>query len=160
MAVNCAMCINNDYCTERYKKSTMNILKTCPAFSSVINMQPTHTKVKIKDEVEITINDISKYIQNVIFNPPATIILWEDGTKTVVKAQEDDEFDPEAGFTMAVTKKVFGNTGRYYETVKKWCEPWYEKEVEALKLSDAILESLYNICKINVNFNKDREKED
>ena len=27
-------------------------------------------------------------IKNVIFNPPATIVFWEDGSKTVVKCQE------------------------------------------------------------------------
>lgn len=118
--INCAMCRNNEYCAEGYKKAIMNIHKRCPVFSSVINVHPTHTKVTIKDEVEISINDISKYIKNVIFNPPATIILWADGTKTVVKTQGDDMFDPEKGFAMAVTRKVFGNKHDYYNTVKKW----------------------------------------
>lgn len=58
-------------------------------------------------------------IKNVIFNPPATIVLWEDGTKTVVKA-ENEAFDPEKGLAMAITKKVLGNKGCYFETVKKW----------------------------------------
>lgn len=75
-------------------------------------------------------------IKNVIFNPPATIILWADGTKTVVKTQGDDVFDPEKGFAMAVAKKTFGNKGSYYNEVKKWCEPWYEKE--SAKIMDAI----------------------
>ena len=134
--IDCTMCRNNEYCAEKYKKAIMNIHKRCPAFSSVINVHPTHTKVTIEDEVEITINDISKYIKNVIFNPPATIILWDDGTKTVVKTQGDDVFDPEKGFAMAVAKKIFGNKGSYYNEVKKWCEPWYKKE--SAKIVDAI----------------------
>ena len=32
-------------------------------------------------------------IENVIFNDPATIVFWDDGTKTVVKAQ-NEPFDP------------------------------------------------------------------
>ena len=60
-----------------------------------------------------------KGIKNVIFNPPATIVFWEDGTKTVVKAENED-FDPEKGLAMAITKKVLGNKGNYFETVKKW----------------------------------------
>lgn len=58
-------------------------------------------------------------IKKVIFNDPATIIFWNDGTKTVVKAN-DESFDPEKGMAMAISKKMLGNEGRYYETFKKW----------------------------------------
>lgn len=46
-------------------------------------------------------------IKNVIFNDPATIVFWGDGTKTVVKAL-DEPYDPEKGLAMAVSKKFFG----------------------------------------------------
>ena len=59
-------------------------------------------------------------IKKVIFNNPATIVYWADGTKTVVKAQKGDIFDPEKGLTMAFTKKALGNEGSYYNTIKKW----------------------------------------
>lgn len=58
-------------------------------------------------------------IKNVIFNPPATIVFWSDGTKTVVKAKNED-FDPEKGLAMAISKKMLGNHGNYYEIFKKW----------------------------------------
>ena len=59
-------------------------------------------------------------IKNVVFNDPATIVLWEDGTKTVVKCGEDEEFDWEKGLAMAIAKKAFGNEGNYYNQIKKW----------------------------------------
>lgn len=59
-------------------------------------------------------------IKNVIFNDPATIVFWTDGTKTVVKAQDDDVFDPEKGLAMAITKKALGNKGNYCNELKKW----------------------------------------
>ena len=59
-------------------------------------------------------------IKDVIFNNPATIILWKDGTKTVVKCQEGDTFNPELGFLAAVLKKLCGNKGNYNDVVKKW----------------------------------------
>lgn len=59
-------------------------------------------------------------IKNVIFNDPATIIFWIDGTKTIVKAQDGDIFDPEKGLTMAITKKALGNEGNYCNELKKW----------------------------------------
>lgn len=66
-------------------------------------------------------------IKSVRFNPPATIVFWEDGTKTVVKA-EGEKFDPEKGLAMAITKKALGNKGNYYETIKKWVGE-YEKSI-------------------------------
>jgi hypothetical protein len=61
-------------------------------------------------------------IKEVIFNPPATIVFWADGTKTVVQAREGDEFDPEKGLAMAISKKALGNQGNYYNHFKKWTE--------------------------------------
>lgn len=52
-------------------------------------------------------------IKNVILNDPAVIVLWEDGTKTVVKAQ-GEKFDPEKGLAMAISKKALGNKHSYY----------------------------------------------
>lgn len=61
-------------------------------------------------------------VEKVVFNPPATIVLWKDGTKTVVKCQDGDEFSKEQGLAMAICKKAFGNKGRYNEVFKKWCD--------------------------------------
>ena len=51
-------------------------------------------------------------VERVLFNPPATIVFWLDGTKTVVKAMEGEKFEKYAGFAMACMKKMFGSTGR------------------------------------------------
>lgn len=71
------------------------------------------------------LNEIIK----VIFNNPATIVFWRDGTKTVVKCNPGDVFDPEKGLAMACTKKLFGNNGFYYDIFRKWL-PEEEKENE------------------------------
>lgn len=59
-------------------------------------------------------------IKKVIFNKPATIVFWEDGSKTVVKCQDGDIYDPEKGLAMAISKKALGNQGNYCEVFKKW----------------------------------------
>lgn len=60
-------------------------------------------------------------IKNVIFNYPATIVFWMDGTKTVVKCGENDFFDPEKGLAMAIVKKVMANNkGNYNNIFRKW----------------------------------------
>lgn len=58
-------------------------------------------------------------IERVIFNAPATIVIWKDGSKTVVKCAKEG-FDPEKGLAMAIAKKAFGNKGSYYSVFKKW----------------------------------------
>ena len=63
--------------------------------------------------------NISTRIKDVIFNDPATIVFWSDGTKTVVKA-ENEPFDREKGLAMAISKKFLGNKGNYFETFKKF----------------------------------------
>lgn len=52
-------------------------------------------------------NFCQKYfgIRKVIFSCPATIVLWNDGTKTVVKSGDYDVFDPEKGLAMAIAKR-------------------------------------------------------
>jgi len=84
-------------------------------------------------------------VEYVIFNPPATIVFWSDGTKTVVKAMEGETYEKYAGFAMACMKKMFGSTSRakaimnennfvgetemrktckncrYFDYVDKWC---------------------------------------
>ena len=70
-------------------------------------------------------------IVKVIFNDPATIVIWEDGSKTVVKC-DCESFDPEKGLAMAIAKKALGNIGNYYETFKTWL-PEQTKTVDILK---------------------------
>lgn len=48
----------------------------------------------------------------VIFNNPATIIIWDDGTKTIVKKQKGDRYDKEKGLALCYMKKALGNTSR------------------------------------------------
>lgn len=78
-------------------------------------------------------------IKNVIFNDSATIVIWTDNTKTIVKA-DGEPFDPEKGLAMAISKKFFGNKGYYYDIFKKWLpkeeetkytgtNEWSEREV-------------------------------
>ena len=68
-------------------------------------------------------NKDSMKIKNVIFSNPATIVMWEDGTKTIVRCGEGDTYDPEKGLAMAVTKKALGTNksqSNYCDILKKW----------------------------------------
>lgn len=76
------------------------------------------------------------HIKKVIFNNPATIIIWFDGSKTVVKCGERDVYDPEKGMAMAIAKRFLGDKGNYYEVFKTWLSEGYEnipKKKEKMK---------------------------
>lgn len=60
-------------------------------------------------------------IEKVIFNPPATIVIWRDGTKTVVKCN-GEKFDQEKGLAMAISKRALGVGNMYRKVFKKWCK--------------------------------------
>lgn len=71
------------------------------------------------------VKETESKIKRVIFNAPATIILWKDGTKTVVKCGENETYDPEKGLAMCLVKHQLGNKGNYNNLFRK-----YLKEVE------------------------------
>ena len=48
-------------------------------------------------------------VKKVIYNPPATIILWSDGSKTMAKCDGEDKYSKEVGFMLCVLKKKYGN---------------------------------------------------
>lgn len=66
-------------------------------------------------------------IKKVIFNYPATIIIWSDKTKTVVKCKAGDTWDPEKGFVMAYLTKVMGKS-ELHKSLKKYVRPQEELE--------------------------------
>ena len=88
-------------------------------------------------------------IKKVIFNNPATIVFWSDGSKTVVKSYLDD-YDPEKGLAMAIAKKALGNEGNYYNVFKKWLP----KDDETIETDRTSLDELFYDQKVNDILNK------
>ena len=67
-------------------------------------------------------------VEKVIFNKPATIVIWADGTKTVVKCQKDkngkyERYDKEKGLALCYMKKALGNKYDYYNVFGEWIKP-------------------------------------
>ena len=75
-------------------------------------------------------------IKNVIFNEPATIVYWDDGNKTVVKCGKGEQYDPEKGLAMAISKKALGNHGNYFNEFKKWLPEKSMDDTEYVPLKD------------------------
>ena len=58
-------------------------------------------------------------VKGVIFNGPATIVLWGDGTKTVVK-NHGEIYDKEKALMAASLKKLLGNYTRFEKPFRPW----------------------------------------
>lgn len=93
--------------TEFYKKMHTNNKFSCPS--------PMLHKVH-----SALLSQLFPDIKKVIFNNPATIVFWSDGTKTVVKCKEEDVFDQEKGLALCFMKKIYGNTGYFNNVLKKY----------------------------------------
>lgn len=73
-------------------------------------------------------------IKKRIFNNPATIVYWEDGTKTIVKCMNEDTYDRDVGLAMCICKKVLGTNYRsYFRNQVKYTKEEINAEVNKLK---------------------------
>lgn len=92
-------------------------------------------------------------IKKIIFNNPATIVYWEDGTKTIVKCGSGDTWDKEKGLAMCFVKKLLGNKGNFNEKIKKYVkEDVYVKPEHPTTKSATSTYDLYITNGANNNF--------
>lgn len=79
-------------------------------------------EIKIDEikEIKFATKSIVDEIKDIIFNDPATIVLWKDGTKTVVKATHGDEYDKRTGVALCVLEKLVGSKSGIKTLVKKY----------------------------------------
>ena len=136
----------------RYNDYENDIRVDYRTYSSIYNKIASDTLATIKNGSYIKVpypkQKAMNAITNVIFNNPATIVFWSDGTKTVVKCDERDEFDPEKGLAMAICKKHFGG-GFYNDIFKKWIpkEETPELEIDGQITRDDIAEKFEKLAK-------------
>ena len=83
-------------------------------------------------------------VEKVIFNYPATIIIFEDGSKSVVKCTNSDTWDPEKGFYAAFLKRVIGRT-ELHSLYKTFVFPEELKEAKTFLDSGSITTAVKNI---------------
>ncbi len=86
-------------------------------------------------------------IDHIKFSGPATIIFWKDGTKTIVKCTEEEEFNCETGIAMATLKKILGSDYvSYKKKVKKIVDEQTKKDLDTLskEIAESIKEGRVN----------------
>lgn len=122
------------------------ILKWAHQIYGITTMTPEEYKydledLKVMDYVFLNSNYIKradgKYIasavnsyfdiEKVIFNGPATIVVWKDGTKTIVKCEEGTTYSKEEAIDQAILKKLFLTNSHHKRVLKDLIS---EKSVE------------------------------
>lgn len=61
-------------------------------------------------------------IKNAYFNDPVTVVMWSDGTKTMVKCQDGDTYSKEVGLALCISKKALGNKPNFNNVFKKFIQ--------------------------------------
>lgn len=111
-----------------------------------------------------TKNFYSLNVSKIIFNPPATIVFWEDGTKTVVKCAAEDEFSEYYGFLASLGKKVYENNNQIKKLIDKKAE-WHENKKDEKEIPDVSVDSLGKVLEYLCTgtfdrYDENNEKED
>lgn len=105
------------------------------------------TEKIFKEEQIMRFESCKPTVKKVIFNDPATIVMWSDGTKTVVKCDNSlgDVFDPEKGVAMCCMKKLLGTnkTGsNYLDKVQEYFNSYIGESVNNVFIGE-ILGSIF-----------------
>lgn len=138
----------------------MNHMRNC-MYGGFLEPDKDWEPIPVPEEL-ISLVRNEKYfgIKKVIFNDPATIVFWNDGTKTVVKCQEGDIFDPEKGLAMAISKRALGDKGNFNDVFKKWVPEKDDFETMKMNTQKVIATIRKNIDNaLSFGFHKSHEVE-
>lgn len=83
-----------------------------------------HPMIEFKTTITSRFNsDSFPRLKRIYFNKEkgATCALWSDGSKTVIRLQPGDTWDEEKAIAICYMKRALGNSGRFNDTLKKFC---------------------------------------
>lgn len=89
-------------------------------------------------------------IKKVYFNDPVTVVIWADGTKTIVRCQEGDVYSKETGLALCIAKKALGNKSNFNDVFHKWIPEEEEETKSELSTNTAFNEALAKLTEAAV----------
>lgn len=110
--------------------------------------QYTHVEFYADNEPYLVVSSRSHIdldIDKIIYSGPKTIVLWNDGTKTIVSCGEDDEFDEYSGFCAAFAKKLIGSTSKIKRVIKQKSVNYRDTEIKTPNIYGRTLYSMDDI---------------
>ena len=108
-----------DRCRERFFTNRAILYRNGSLEKFILNAVQDTTDPTVCDDLPHKTQYIPE-IKNAYFNYPVTVVMWSDGTKTVVECQGNDFYSEETGLAVAIAKKALGNKGNFNNVFKKW----------------------------------------
>ena len=87
------------------------------ALNSIYGVGDICAKRYIRDGIDSMLDNIVDHIKNVIFSGPCTIIIWDDGTKTMVRKKADEDDDRELAILHCIMLYLAGNRRQHYKKI-------------------------------------------
>lgn len=84
-----------------YKSDVETTNKLAHRITGALGSVPTPKRIIVNEESKVT------------------VVLWEDGDKTIVRMCELDEYDPYAAYCAAFAKKCYGTNSKLKKTIEK-----------------------------------------
>ena len=136
----CFMCGKFDnYSTYEYIKLTCiegdTAVKIRPVNSKDVNGVPITSPLSTATTTNRERNENMNYLDTIkkcMFNGRSTIMIFKDGSKSIVKQIDSDRWDPEIGIAMAIAKSLFGTRSRFTKYVDSVVREYYAREATKL----------------------------
>lgn len=119
---------------------------------SINNCTATSTANVTRDKPKPPNSEFDLKPIDIIFSNPATIVYWNDGTKTVVKIMDGDIYDETYGVAMCYTKKIFGSNSKFKKMIDGFLKKHNEIKLNKFK---KVEEKFKNENKINSSKSND-----
>lgn len=112
--------LENDYILADIKNTSL-------AYASIKKEEEMNNIFHAKEEA--TIYNSRFYYRKIIFSPPATIVIWADGDKTMVRCESDEPYDPEKGLALCFMKRAFfdSKVSEYHKLLRKETQRFYDQ---------------------------------
>lgn len=102
-----------------YMDSTYCKMKTLELENYVnpkITIEPMDTIDDIKERAKICANLFT--VKRIHKNGPVTVVIWQDGSKTIVRRSKGTKDDPYTAFCAALAKKMYGSNSQINKMIK------------------------------------------
>lgn len=97
--------------------------------------------------------------KKIIFSGPKCIVLWHDGTKTIVSCSENDRWDEYAAYCAALAKKLYGTTSAVHRMVDKKSNAKEYKESRFIQFEKIFAEAIRKAMKPFIKEDNDEPSE-
>ena len=139
------MLVNSTYgmCSstlDEWQSTAQKYREACKEIKTYAKNNEEETKMERRSRTYVNPTDRFR-IKDILFNGPATVVIWMDGTKTVVKLQNDEVYDQEKAIAMAISRRALGEEG-YYSVFH--AKEFAEKELRKLQKLLSVLEDQYS----------------